>query len=85
MTRNANDLKAVDNFRILFLGVSYHLDLYKTARDADAVIILTEWNEYRSIDLEQLKSVMKGRVITRNLLEPQAAQELGFQYQGVGR
>ena len=51
------------------------------------MVIMTEWNEYRNIDLHRLKSVMKGTVLldTRNLLEPASAREAGFTYQGTGR
>jgi len=55
--------------------------------DSDAIMILTEWNQYRGLDLEMAKKLMKGNIIldTRNLIEIKSAIELGFAYEGVGR
>ena len=50
-------------------------------------MIVTEWNQYRGLDLEMVKGLMKGNVIldTRNLLEPEKARAIGFIIEGVGR
>lgn len=56
-------------------------------QDADALILATEWDEFRSLDLEVAKQRMKGNVImdARNLLDPEQAKKLGFVYLSVGR
>jgi len=56
-------------------------------QDADALVIVTEWKAFRSPDFDLLKANLKHPVIFdgRNLYEPQAMQELGFEYQGIGR
>lgn len=72
----------------LLPGVNWMEDAYQAARDADAVVILTEWNEFRALDLPRLASVMrKARMADlRNVYAPQAAREAGFEaYTGVGR
>lgn len=60
---------------------------YEAARGADAVVILTEWNEYRELDLRRLRTLMSGSKLfdLRNLVEPEAATEAGFNYFGIGR
>jgi UDPglucose 6-dehydrogenase len=56
-------------------------------KDADAVVILTDWNEFRSLNLVEMKKRMKGdRILdTRNILDTKALAELGFVYLTVGR
>jgi UDPglucose 6-dehydrogenase len=83
----AHDPKAIENFKKLFPGLDYKSSPYEAADGADALIILTEWNEYRSIDLERVYASMQGKSIldSRNILDPQITQEIGFTYQGVGR
>ena len=56
-------------------------------QDADALVIVTEWKAFRSPDFDLLKANLKNPIIFdgRNLYEPQAMQELGFEYQGIGR
>jgi UDPglucose 6-dehydrogenase len=60
---------------------------YECAKDADAVIIVTEWNEFKQLDLAQLKQMMKQPVIidARNIYEPKMIKELGFIYRCFGR
>ena len=54
---------------------------------ADALLIVTEWKEFRSVDLGAMRAQMRGNVIVdgRNILEPAAARAAGFQYSGIGR
>jgi len=63
------------------------LDPYAAAQDADALVIATEWDEFRSLDLARLKTLMKGDVVmdARNLLQPEEAQKIGFRYFRIGR
>ena len=68
-------------------AVSYCDDIYGTVRGADAVVLMTEWNEYRGLDLARVKSVMESNVFIdlRNVYEPERMRQLGFAYTGVGR
>lgn len=66
----------------------YAQDPYKAAKDADAVMILVEWDEFRSLDLPRLKKQMKSKPVfidTRNLYDPERIREFGFKYVGIGR
>ncbi len=67
--------------------VIYCDDIYETFAGADAVVLMTEWNEYRGLDLKRLKALMKGNAFVdlRNVYEPSAMQEHGFAYSCVGR
>ena len=62
-------------------------DLYECARDADLVLILTEWDEVKKLDLEKLKEVMATPAIVdgRNIFDPEKVRALGFTYHSVGR
>ena len=62
-------------------------DCYSAAKDADAVVVVTEWNEFRQIDLVKLAKALNERVIFdgRNIYEPSHVKQLGFMYYGVGR
>jgi UDPglucose 6-dehydrogenase len=62
-------------------------DLYEAASGADAVVIMTEWNEFRGVDLERLRGLMKTPVIidARNVLDPAQTRAAGFTYAGTGR
>jgi UDPglucose 6-dehydrogenase len=73
--------------RRLFPGVAYHTDLYEAARDSDALVLLTEWDEFRRLDLNRLRGVMRRPVLIdgRNVLDPKAARAEGFHYAGIGR
>jgi UDPglucose 6-dehydrogenase len=59
----------------------------EAASAADAIVIMTEWNEFRSLDLTSLGPLMRQRIIvdTRNVLDPAAAKAAGFAYVGTGR
>jgi UDPglucose 6-dehydrogenase len=84
---HAHDPKAMERFRQSFPGIHYHDSEFAAARDADLVLILTEWNEYRNIDLQKVRAAMRGDLLfdVRNVLEADAARALGFRYYGTGR
>jgi len=71
------------------LDPNLHLveDPYELADGADALLVCTEWNEFKQLDLPRVKTLMKQPVIVdgRNIYEPQVMQNLGFQYRAVGR
>lgn len=56
-------------------------------RGADALVIVTEWKEFRSVDLDAMRALMRQPVIVdgRNILDPKAARDAGFDYSGIGR
>ncbi len=68
-------------------GVAWCGSAIEAAQDADATVVLTEWNEFRAIDLDQLAAVMRGGVLVdlRNVFPPSEAVEAGFTYHSIGR
>jgi UDPglucose 6-dehydrogenase len=56
-------------------------------KDADALVVITEWHEFRRPDLDRMKKLMKGHVIFdgRNIYDPYEMRAKGFKYFGVGR
>ena len=72
-----------------FLPASVHYcdEAYDAATGADCLVILTEWNQFRSLDLDRLKRVMRRPLVVdlRNVYEPEKMREAGFEYHSVGR
>jgi UDPglucose 6-dehydrogenase len=68
-------------------SIEYCEDVYSVAQNSDALVILTEWNEFRYLDFAKIKELLKSPVIvdTRNIYEPERMKRLGFQYTCVGR
>jgi len=68
-------------------GISYKDSPYQACEGADALILMTEWNQYRALDFVRIKSLMKTCLFIdlRNVYEPEGMKELGFTYTGVGR
>ena len=62
-------------------------DPYEMARGSDALIVVTEWNEFKQLDLEKLKDLLKSPVIYdgRNIYDPSVMREMGFTYRAIGR
>lgn len=84
----AYDPVAMENAKtVLPAGVTYAKDAYAAVEGADAVVVVTEWNEFRQLDLVKLAKGLKERVIFdgRNVYEPSKVKSLGFMYYGVGR
>ena len=86
-TVHAFDPVAMEESRHFITGIEYASDEYSALQDADALVIITEWNQFRSLDLERVKSLLKAPKIAdlRNIYEPEDMRELGFEYVGVGR
>ncbi len=83
-----HDPKGLGNFRSHFHdAITYHSSEFDAVTDADAILIATEWNAYRNLDLVRARTIMKGDIIldTRNVLDPDVARAAGFSYTGVGR
>jgi len=68
-------------------NVHYCENVYEVAKECDALVFITEWNQFRMIDLEKVKKLMKKPVIIdlRNIYEPETVRQLGFKYTGMGR
>ncbi len=69
------------------LDVAYASEWQDLAHDCDAVVVVTEWTEFRKIHLQELYDAMSGDVLIdgRNIFEPETAHEIGFRYCGIGR
>lgn len=85
----AHDPVAIPNAQkaLLSVEVEFSEDPYQLAAGADALVLATDWNEYRTLDLTQLAQLMTNRVLVdgRNIYSPDAARAAGFTYLGVGR
>ncbi len=81
------DPVAMDEFKRDYPDLIYCRDAYDAASDADAVILLTEWNEFRDMDMDILKSSMNNNVFidTRNIYQAPAMRKRGFRYLCTGR
>jgi UDPglucose 6-dehydrogenase len=83
----AYDPEAMEKTRALLPEINYALDLYEAAHGADAILILTEWDEFRSIDWVRLKQIVDRPLIIdgRNLFRPSDVASRGFTYVSTGR
>ena len=82
------DPVAADNARkILPTGVEFADSPYAAATGADAVALVTEWNEFKFLNLERLRAAMRRPAVFdgRNLWEPERMRRLGFEYHSIGR
>lgn len=83
----AHDPEAIETARqVLGDSVRYVRNCYEAVHQADALVVATDWNEYKQIDFEILARLMRGRVLFdgRNLYDSQKARSAGFRYVGVG-
>ncbi len=84
----AYDPEAMKEARKIFAEkIVYGKKAYEVVDGADALVIVTEWNEFRRPDLERVKSLLKKPILIdgRNLFEPKKMKALGFDYEGIGR
>jgi UDPglucose 6-dehydrogenase len=83
----AYDPVAMENAARMLQSVKLCEDAYETAEGCDALVLATEWNEFKNLDLDRMKQIMKRPVIVdgRNLYDPARMHKLGFTYRGVGR
>jgi UDPglucose 6-dehydrogenase len=84
----ATDPEALETARaVLGDTVKYVADPYEAVAGADALLVVTEWNEYRGVDLARVKKAMKTPVVFdgRNVFDPAAMRALGFEHRGIGR
>jgi len=81
------DPLAMENTKKILPNLTYCHDEYETAKASDALMIATEWNQFRNLDLLKIKKLLKTPILfdLRNLYEPATLKSLGFIYEGVGR
>lgn len=83
----AYDPASMENSKKITPEISYVADPYQVAKDADLVIVVTDWNEFKEMDLAKMKDIMNAPNIidTRNIYDGNKVKSLGFTYRGVGR
>jgi UDPglucose 6-dehydrogenase len=82
----AFDPEAIANARALLPGVAFAKDAYACVAGADALVITTEWDAFRALDLKRVKAIMRGNLVVdlRNIYRPLEMKQRGFAYQGIG-
>jgi UDPglucose 6-dehydrogenase len=83
----AYDPQGTEQAKQLLNDVQFTTDLYTCADGADAVVVMTEWNEFRALDFTRLRQIMRGDVLIdlRNVYNAELATQYGFAYTSVGR
>jgi UDPglucose 6-dehydrogenase len=86
-TIRAYDPEGMETAKPLLPDLDYRTGTYETLEGADALIILTEWNEFRALDLDRVKSLLKSNIFIdlRNIYRPDEMRAAGFSYHSVGR
>jgi UDPglucose 6-dehydrogenase len=86
-TIRAADPQGQKHGAALLPGITWCESALEAAKGADILVVLTEWNEFRALDLSEVRKVMKGDLLIdfRNIFQPEAAREVGYTYFGVGR
>jgi len=81
------DPLAIDNTKKILPDIIYCENEYDAVLGSDALVVATEWNQFRNLDLLKIKELLKAPILIdlRNLYEPAQVKELGFIYEGVGR
>jgi UDPglucose 6-dehydrogenase len=84
---HACDPVAINNAKKVLNNVKFFENPYETIRDCDALIVATEWNEFRNLDMRAVKILLKNPIIIdgRNIYDPKEMKSLGFKYMGIGR
>ncbi len=78
---------AMEKAKEIFPQIYYAENPYDAAEDADAVVVVTEWNEFKLLNLERLKNAMSGNILFdgRNIYDPVRMRRMGFNYHCIGR
>jgi UDPglucose 6-dehydrogenase len=81
------DPHAMTKAKGLIRKVTYCKDSYSVCKGADCLVILTEWNEFKELDLKKVKGLLNQPVVVdgRNIYDPAKMKELGFRYFSIGR
>jgi len=87
VTVKAYDPVAVPVAKRLLPDVEYCRDAYDAAQGADALMVVTDWNEFKQLDMVRLKNAMRSPVIVdgRNIYDGNTLRQMGFTYRGTGR
>ena len=83
----AYDPEAMEEASHMMDGITYAQNPYDALEGADAMVIITEWDQFRALDLERVKSTLNGNVVVdlRNIYSPEDMQRRGFEYSSIGR
>jgi len=83
----ACDPQAMERARAVFPNITYERDPYAVAKDADALLLVTEWAEFKRLDWKRVRGLMARPLVVdgRNMLDPKTMTELGFEYHSFGR
>ncbi|MBI4451927.1 UDP-glucose/GDP-mannose dehydrogenase family protein [Candidatus Woesearchaeota archaeon] len=83
----AYDPESIGKAKHVLKDIKYCSDPYETAKDADALLVLTEWNEFKELDMQKIRKLMKHHLIVdgRNIYNPDDMKRLGFHYISIGR
>lgn len=84
---HACDPVAIENAKNVLTDIKFFENPYETIRDCDALIVATEWNEFRNLDMRAVKILLRNPIIVdgRNIYNPKELTDLGFKYMGIGR
>ncbi|MFC1516626.1 UDP binding domain-containing protein, partial [Thermodesulfobacteriota bacterium] len=84
---HACDPVAIHNAKNVLKDVRFFEDPYETIRDCDALILATEWNQFRNLDMRAVKILLRRPIVIdgRNIYEPKEMRDIGFTYMAVGR
>ena len=83
----AYDPAAMEQAQQVLPEVDFRADAYSTAEGSDVLVLITEWNQFRNLDLKKIKSLMRRPILVdlRNVYDRERVRTLGFEYRGVGR
>jgi UDPglucose 6-dehydrogenase len=86
-TVSAFDPVAREQAEKVLAGIDFAEDAYAAAKDADALVIVTEWDEFRALDLDRIAATLRGKVLVdlRNVYDREDATGAGLAYYGIGR
>ncbi len=84
---HAYDPQSMEKAKKVIEGITYAEEMYEVAKDADLLIVITDWNEFKEMDMERIRSMMKAPnlIDARNIYDKEKIAAYGFTYLGVGR
>ncbi len=83
----AYDPQSMGKAKKIISDITFAEDMYSVAQDADILIVITDWNEFKEMDLERVRGLLKSPNIidARNIYDPEKMKDAGFVYRGIGR
>lgn len=84
---SAYDPQSMEKAKKIISGITYDDDMYDVAKDAQLLIVVTDWNEFKEMDMDKIKGLMQvpNIIDARNVYDPKKMKDLGFFYKGFGR